>query len=201
MGFLGFGNRDRRNSAELAAERRQKFMNTFGSMSSDGHGSYIEENEVLDHAKDFDLHKCPDKPAVVDDKDIVPPAPLWSPSEEAERPKLMRGNSKELSVEELKRREKFNQFFDKVPADHTEGPLPDRRSLEHCTFEKMPSKPAVDPMAEVKEKKEETWYDYSEVKLTPPVVKEDPNHQKRMETFSALYRDVSCNEHYTAQHA
>lgn len=199
MGLFNKGNR--RGSEELAAERRQKFMNTFGNMSSDGHGAKIEDNEVLDHAKNFDLHNVPAKPVFVDDKDFVKPAPLWSAEEEAER-KLRPAPMKALTEEELRRREKFNQFFDKVRADATEGPIPDRRSLESCTFERMPSVPSRDPAIdqEAKKKANVKWYDYSEVKLTPPVVKEDPNHQRKVETFSALYKEVSCNEHYTAQH-
>jgi hypothetical protein len=198
---MGIFNKNNRKSEELAAERRQKFMNTFGNMSSDGHGSRIEDNEVLDHAKSFDLHKVPAKPVYVDDKDFEKPKPLWTDAEEAER-KIRAPSWKEPTEEEQRRREKFNQFFDKVRADSTEGPIPDRTSLEHCTFDRMPSMPAHDPMVDEKEKEKEKlkWYDYSEVKLTPPVMKDDPSHQQRVETFSALYRDVSCNEHYTAQH-
>ena len=70
---------------EAAAERRRRFMETFGNMSADGHGQPLEESAVLDHSTSFDLHNVSSKPTIVDDKDFVKPAPLWTEAEESER--------------------------------------------------------------------------------------------------------------------
>lgn len=201
MGIFG----NRRNSKvaeqELAAERRKKFLETFGDVSVDGHGERVETSEVLDNDTHFDLHNAPSKPPVVDDKDFVAPAPLWTAQEEAER-RLNPAGNKEMTEEEIRRREKFNAFFDTVPADELQGPIPDRRSLDNCKFENMPIAPPADPMIDPEEKKKENlkWYDYSEVKLTPQNVPEDPEHRRRVETFEALYNNVNCNTNYPAVH-
>lgn len=185
---------------ELAAERRKKFLETFGGVSVDGHGEKVDDSELLDTTH-FDLHNAPSKPTLVDDKDFAKPAPLWTPQEEAER-RLNPAGNKELTEEELRRREKFNAFFDDVPADVIQGPLPDRQSLDNCKFENMPVEPPADPMIDPEEKKKEdlVWYDYSVVKLTPQPVKEDPEHRRRVETFEALYNNVACNTNYTPVH-
>lgn len=189
-----------RDAEELAAERRRRFLETFGDVSADGHGQKIEESSVLDNDTHFDLHNAPDKPAVVDDKDFVKPAPLWTAAEEAERRLIPSGN-RELSQEEKMRREKFNAFFDTIPADKVQGPIPDRKSLEHCRFEDMPVQPPADPLVEEEQKKDNlVWYDYSEVKLTPKPEKYDAEHQRKVETFNALYSNVSCNSHYNVVH-
>lgn len=200
MGLFG-NRRPSMNAEEVAAERRRRFMETFGNVSTDGHGQSIDDSDVLDKTTHFDLHNAPSKPAVVDDKDFVKPAPLWTEKEEAER-RLNPAGHRELSAEEQKRREKFNAFFDEVPADHIQGPIPDRSSLEHCKFENMPEQPPADPMVDEEEKKKEdlVWYDYSEVKLTPQPEKYDEKHRQKVETFNALYNNVSCNSHYNVVH-
>lgn len=189
------------DAQELAAERRRRFLETFGDVSADGHGQKIEESTVLDNDSRFDLHNAPAKPAVVDDKDFTKPAPLWTEAEEAER-RVVPTSQRELSEEEQKRREKFNAFFDTIPADKVTGPIPDRSSLEQCRFEDMPVQPPADPQVDMEEKKQDNlvWYDYSEVKLTPKPEKFDPVHQRKVETFNALYNNVSCNVHYSAVH-
>ena len=96
----------------------------------------------------------------------------------------------EPTAQEVERRKKFSAFFDKVSADHTEGPIADRNSMERCKFENMPSHPAADPMAEVEKKDNFVWHDYSEVKLTPHPEATNRAHQRRLDTFNALYNNT-----------
>lgn len=166
-------------------------METFGNVSSDGHGQLVDESPVLDESH-FDLHTAPASPPKVDTADFVPPAPLWTPEQEADR-QLQPRPHRELSEEEQKRREVFGAFFETVANDSMDqGPIPDRRSLEGCKFEDMPDQPPADPAVDEEEKKAEkyVWYDYSEVKLTPPPLHEDPIGRERRETFNALFTNV-----------
>jgi len=186
-----FTRKPSKEEEEAKAERRRQFMNTFGNVSTDGHGQNVEESEVLDHDQNFDLHNVPAKPMTVDDKDFVKPVSLWTKEEEEER--ILIPRIEEHTEEELERRKKFNDFFEKVPADKTGGPVPDRTSLEQCRFENMPDHPVQDPAAEEKKVKDNlVWYDYSEVKLTPPVQVVDPSHARKVETFNALYNNIEA---------
>lgn len=191
MGLFTRSKSDKQAEDAAGAERRRQFMNTFGNVSTDGHGQTVEESEVLDHDTHFDLHNVPAKPQTVDDKDFVKPVSLWTKEEEDER--ILVPRVEEHTAEELERRKKFNDFFDKVPADKTRGPVPDRTSLEHCRFENMPNQPAADPAAEKKPEDDKlVWYDYSEVKLTPKPEALDPAHQRKVETFNALYNNIEA---------
>eukprot|EP00238_Polyblepharides_amylifera_P013276 CAMPEP_0196580158 /NCGR_PEP_ID=MMETSP1081-20130531/27490_1 /TAXON_ID=36882 /ORGANISM="Pyramimonas amylifera, Strain CCMP720" /LENGTH=192 /DNA_ID=CAMNT_0041899957 /DNA_START=136 /DNA_END=714 /DNA_ORIENTATION=- len=139
MGFFK-SNSDKQRQAAESETRRKNFMNTFGGISADGHGSRVEESRVLDHAH-VDMKNMPSQPVYVDVTEVAPVRRVATYSAErhfAERPMKEYAHSQT----EVERRAKFAAFFDGVSVDtHGQASTTRENSLDMChvNFQDMPN--------------------------------------------------------------